>query len=361
MKRRLLCLLAVPAIVSCLACGGLVDATFEAVRDLASVLTGSGGTPAERAKKYCAPALNNARLYEDVPPIDERAISVCERWYANSASEDDLAVLTCMAEVSHEVAWDACRAPLAPPPGLEEDEAATANRYGIRAPRVEVAVRDVDREIAQSAGLLAALRDAGELDGVFGASSLDSELDDVFGVSSLDSELTGGIGGLIGAKGTQIGSGGLGSRGSGLGGGGTAEGLGGLGTKGRGSGASGYGSGGGSFGANGEGAEALVGAPIILGALDRSVLDQVIGRHINQLRYCYQRELTNDPNLAGKIIVKFVIAKDGTVSSATTKQTTMNNAAVESCINGRFMRFRFPEPKGGGIVIVSYPFVFRPG
>jgi len=25
------------------------------------------------------------------------------------------------------------------------------------------------------------------------------------------------------------------------------------------------------------------------------------------------------------------------------------------------MRFRFPEPKGGGIVIVSYPFIFQPG
>ena len=65
--------------------------------------------------------------------------------------------------------------------------------------------------------------------------------------SGLDADITGGIGGLIGAKGTQIGSGGLGSRGSGLGGGGTAEGLGGLGTKGIGSGASGYGSGGGSL------------------------------------------------------------------------------------------------------------------
>ena len=62
-------------------------------------------------------------------------------------------------------------------------------------------------------------------------------------LGSLSSDLTGGIGGLIGAKGTQTGSGGLGSRGSGLGGGGTAEGLGGLGTRGRGSGASGYGAG----------------------------------------------------------------------------------------------------------------------
>jgi len=54
--------------------------------------------------------------------------------------------------------------------------------------------------------------------------------------------------GLIGTKGTQTGSGGLGSSGSGLGGGGTPEGLGGLGTKGRGTGVSGYGSGSGSFG-----------------------------------------------------------------------------------------------------------------
>ncbi len=62
--------------------------------------------------------------------------------------------------------------------------------------------------------------------------------------------LAAGIGGLLGAKGSQEGSGGLGSRGSGLGGGGTAEGLGGLGTHGRGCGASGYGAGGGSYGSD---------------------------------------------------------------------------------------------------------------
>lgn len=66
---------------------------------------------------------------------------------------------------------------------------------------------------------------------------------------ALTDDLEAGIGGLIGARGEQLGSGGLGARGSGLGGGGTAEGLGGLGTKGMGSGASGYGSGGGNLGA----------------------------------------------------------------------------------------------------------------
>jgi hypothetical protein len=74
----------------------------------------------------------------------------------------------------------------------------------------------------------------------------DGDLAGVFGADDLNSDLSGGLGGLIGAKGTQIGGGGLGSRGSGLGGGGSAEGLGGLGTKGVGSGRSGYGSGSGS-------------------------------------------------------------------------------------------------------------------
>lgn len=115
----------------------------------------------------------------------------------------------------------------------------------------------------------------------------------------------------------------------------------------------------GSFGSSGPGATTS-GEPVILGALDKSLIDQVIKRNMSQLRYCYQRELTKDPALQGKIVVKFVVAKDGTVSSATTKSTTMNNVAVEQCINGRFMRFQFPEPKGGGIVIVSYPFVFSP-
>jgi hypothetical protein len=215
--------------------------------------------------------------------------------------------------------------------------------------KVEIQKKELDREIAENQGILGALAGNADLDGMFGT-------------SGLDANLTGGIGGLIGAKGTQIGSGGLGARGPGLGGGGTAEGLGGLGTKRMGSGASGYGAGGGSFGAKGAGGTGVVGGDaIILGALDRSLIDEVIKRHMNQIRYCYQRELTNNPALGGKIVMKFVIAKDGTVSSASKETSSMNNAGVENCVAGRFMRMQFPEPKGGGIVIVSYPFVFTPG
>jgi hypothetical protein len=101
------------------------------------------------------------------------------------------------------------------------------------------------------------------------------------------------------------------------------------------------------------------GSPRILGALDKSIIDRIVKQNLPQIRYCYQQELNKNPKLFGKLVVKFVIAKDGSVSSASTKASTLKNPIVEQCVNSRFRRMRFPKPKGGGIVIVSYPFVFN--
>ncbi|MGC6515612.1 MAG: AgmX/PglI C-terminal domain-containing protein [Myxococcota bacterium] len=211
----------------------------------------------------------------------------------------------------------------------------------------EIQKSELDREVAENAGVLGALDDMGANSG--------------FGSSGLNADLIGGIGGAIGAKGVQMGAGGLGSRGSGMGGGGTASGLGGLGTKGMGSGRSGFGKGGGSFGEKGSGRiSATTGDPIVMGALDKSLIDAVIKRKMAQIRYCYQRELQKDPTLNGKIVIKFTIAKDGTVSKASVKSSTVGKG-VDSCVVSRFYKMQFPEPKGGGIVIVSYPFIFSPG
>ncbi len=100
--------------------------------------------------------------------------------------------------------------------------------------------------------------------------------------------------------------------------------------------------------------------PIILGALDKDIIARIIGDNVESIRDCYQNFLKASPNLAGKLVVKFVIAKDGTVSSAVTKSSTLGSPEVEACINHAVMGFVFPEPRGGGIVIVSYPFLFSP-
>ena len=215
--------------------------------------------------------------------------------------------------------------------------------------KVEISQKQKDKEIVENAGIMGALSDAGNIEGLGGN-------------SGLDASLQGGLGGVIGAKGVQMGSGGLGGSGSGLGGGGSADGLGGLGNKGTGRGSSGYGTGGGSYGKKKSGGIGKIGGePIILGSLDKSLIDAVIKNNMNQIKYCYSRELNKNPSLGGKIVIKFVIAKDGTVSKADVKSSSMGSPAVESCITSRFRKFKFPEPKGGGIVIVSYPFIFNPG
>jgi len=98
---------------------------------------------------------------------------------------------------------------------------------------------------------------------------------------------------------------------------------------------------------------------IILGSLSKDHIDSVVKKNLRGISGCYQRSLNRDPGLRGKLVVKFVIAQDGSVSSASTKSSTLRNRTVEECVNAEFRMMRFHRPKGGGIVIVSYPFVFN--
>jgi hypothetical protein len=103
------------------------------------------------------------------------------------------------------------------------------------------------------------------------------------------------------------------------------------------------------------------GDPIILGALDKALIDEVVLRGFPAFNECYESGLARTAGLSGKITIKFVVAADGTVTSSNLKSTTMNEAEVETCVAGTFSTFRFAEPRGGGIVIATYPLVFSPG
>ena len=69
------------------------------------------------------------------------------------------------------------------------------------------------------------------------------------------------------------------------------------------------------------------------------------------------------PRKASEIVPKsvenFTIESDGRVSVARTKSSSMGHKGVEACISDRFMKIRFPQPKGGGIVTVNYPLLFK--
>jgi Ca-activated chloride channel family protein len=143
--------------------------------------------------------------------------------------------------------------------------------------------------------------------------------------------------------------------------GGGGLGAAGLGTAGAGEGGGGYGRGSGFHGAQGGEAPGVgSGEAIVLGSIDKSVIDRVIKRHLARIRYAYERGLVRQPRLAGKLVIKFVIGKDGSVSSATVTSSTLADEGVEQAVVDVFAAMRFPAPAGGGIVIVSYPLVFQP-
>ena len=100
--------------------------------------------------------------------------------------------------------------------------------------------------------------------------------------------------------------------------------------------------------------------PVVKGNLDESVIVDTIRKHWQDIRSCYKNELKKDPKLIGKIAVKFIISATGAVKSSKVQGTTVENEAVESCVAEQIKKIQFPAPEGGGVVIVTYPFLFLP-
>lgn len=213
------------------------------------------------------------------------------------------------------------------------------------APQVDANKREEDRKKVSS--LMAGMFGGGASSNVFGPGGLGTGVNDALG------GLQGGAG-----VGDAQGVGGLGSRGSGAGGGGTGLGLGGLGTKGGGRGRGGYG----AIDLGGKGKDTtrvIPGKTTVVGGLDKDVIMKVIKRHQNEIKFCYEQELQKNPALAGKVAVAWTIDPTGGVSEANVSESSVGNANVEGCIVQRIRRWKFPEPAGGGVVNVTFPWIFK--
>lgn len=208
------------------------------------------------------------------------------------------------------------------------------------------------------------VKHSGGLVSVLGGGGGGGGLATIFGQGGLGGDIKGAIGNMHGPQvGDAGGFGGLGLRGTGTGGGGSGNtiGIGGIGTKGRGGGLGGYGAGVGGLGGKKKSDVAISdGESTIQGSLDKELIRQVIQRNMGQIRYCYEKELQRKPDLAGKVVIRFEISGSGSVPNAKVHSgTTLRDAALGECITVRIRNWRFPEPKGGGKVIVTYPFVFK--
>ncbi len=92
------------------------------------------------------------------------------------------------------------------------------------------------------------------------------------------------------------------------------------------------------------------------GGLTKDQIRTVVREHTAEIRSCYNKALLKDPKLAGKVVVKFTIAADGSVSESVSAQTDVNDA-LTACIVDSTKTWKFPPP--GEQVTVTYPFVLR--
>lgn len=237
----------------------------------------------------------------------------------------------------------------------KRDSKKTDNRYGVKGPTKNPTphmARTRLKNIARNAGILTFLSPAQAPTSPFGQDT------------ALGADPENALGALMGNQiGGNFGFGGLGLKGSGRGAGGTGEGtigLGNLRTIGNGGGGGtgpGYGRGGGHLsGRSGRPPIIRPGAGTVQGSLSKEVIRRIIHRHINEVRHCYEAQLASRPDLKGRVEIQFLISGTGAVQTAAVGSSTLGNLKVENCIANSVRRWTFPQPQGGGVVIVSYPF-----
>ena len=102
----------------------------------------------------------------------------------------------------------------------------------------------------------------------------------------------------------------------------------------------------------------LPGRMRVRGSMSKAVISRVVRMFWFQIKFCYERQLRKNPRLSGKVVVRWIIGLDGRVQTANVIRTTLKNELVENCIVRRVVRWKFPRPRGG-LLIVTFPFYFR--
>ncbi len=203
-------------------------------------------------------------------------------------------------------------------------------------------------DVVKDTGLVGLLRRGAQLSQVFGSGGLGGDLRATLG----------NLSGPVVAYGDGLG--GLGIRGSGTGAGGQGGtiGIGAIGTKGLGRGIGDEGSLSGRKRMHEPIAEVT---PEVRGSVDRELIRKVIQDHAAQIRYCYEQQLAINPRLQGKVAITWAIEGDGSVTNSKVDRsaTTLADSSVLECMLSRVRTWRFPRPAGGGVAIITYPWILR--
>jgi hypothetical protein len=103
-----------------------------------------------------------------------------------------------------------------------------------------------------------------------------------------------------------------------------------------------------------------MGVTTVKGQLPAEIIQRIVRQNYGRFRLCYEGGLRNNPALQGRVEVRFVIGRDGAVSSVSNGNSDLPDARAVQCVVQAYYGLSFPQPEGG-IVTVVYPIMFAPG
>lgn len=111
----------------------------------------------------------------------------------------------------------------------------------------------------------------------------------------------------------------------------------------------------------GAGVPASVGARAgVDGPVDAFVVREKIQKDLPKINRCYESALRYEPELAGKVSVRFAVMRAGHVEGVQILENTTGNGHVERCVTRVVSAIRFPRRRTGKSLRFTFPFVFAP-
>jgi hypothetical protein len=96
------------------------------------------------------------------------------------------------------------------------------------------------------------------------------------------------------------------------------------------------------------------------GHLRPEVIQRIVRQNFGRFRFCYEAGIRNNPNLQGRVAVKFVVSRTGAVAMTADGGSDLPDQNVVQCVVRAFAELSFPPPEAGMVTVV-YPIVFSPG
>jgi hypothetical protein len=95
------------------------------------------------------------------------------------------------------------------------------------------------------------------------------------------------------------------------------------------------------------------------GRLPAEVIQRVVRQNDGRYRFCYSSALRANPNLQGRVTVRFLIDRTGAVAVAADGGSDIPDEGVRRCVVSSFLALSFPAPESGAVSVV-YPIAFSP-